>query len=1334
MANLFDNVVAGDFQVDDDRGFFTEAYMPKDIPYMKTMRRIVYFPKGNPNGRGELCFLYSNSIDKTIRLITDTDNFLHCESYYYYYNLHYKGMLYNKRYNERRYDEREEIYDLIRKETNRRIYNQVTISPSENRNLLFDLSYYLELFEAYCKKLQLTKKISVFWEYLKSIIINSNYNGYKHRFVLIDAEQWQLTSSLKENIKNPVYLMYYTLLRYPQYLEDFDIDFIFYYGNRILKVHPSDLTDRGKKHHIVFRNEMKKLYAGTSHLVDEISDEGKLSSAEAELVANESIEKSLKSENSYVDSISSTIEAELDSTDQVSRKISAHVANATKKVMEESTIKNPAEMEKEIEKEAESEIDNDKALLEEIYKTNQRKRVPTSPKSSARDAELKKKQQDIVIKGLTVKELQKKNAKNIEIPVKDVRSSLSTTNPNMGQLKFNNFDETYTKELMPTDITNVILSLNDKSIPMYVRDIKVEDTSDELNYKETYTIYLEDANRQRHTVKVDIPKFIDNRFMYIGGNKKIIKKQNFMYPVVKTGPDTVQIVTNYNKMFIRRTDTKSLGSLTRLEKLVRSNDDFRKLFINGNASYTNSQYVTTLEYDEISKSFVQFKSGKCHFFFSQDEAEQDREKRNIPEKKGFMYIGVDKNGKPVFINTETQKTSDGSFIIEKILENTNESIQTEYRKIKLPKRLMYAHVKVMEQFISVMMLLCFWEGMTKVLKKLNVSYTLVDKLPSELPASKSYIKFADCYMVYDETIPISLLMNGLNVIDTSAYQITDMDQEIPYANYFKSVYGKFAIMNALMNFYEFTIDPITKEVLEDINLPTDLVELMIYAVSLLADSQFIPEIDQSLSRIRSNEIIPAILYEALAKNYINYRNSNGRKKFAIPQDIVIKNILALKTVEDYSTLNPTLEVEASHAVSVKGFRGTNLERAFTVPKRSYHPSMTGIIAPGTSPDGSTGISKTLTLEPSITSLRGYVEIKNDKLGELKDVNLFSPGEMTIPLGAYLDDPTRLGHAIKQSKHVIPVKKSSPVLISNGMEEEIRFKLSSDFCVNAAESGEVIKIDEENKIMIVRYKSGKHQAVKLSGTIVKNAGGGFFLSNILKTDLKEGDKFKNNDVLAYHKDFFTNSRYNNCRMNMGTLTKVAIMSTYNTYQDATMITHKLSEDAATEMCFEKKVVVGKNANVEYMVKVGDTISVGESLITFDTSYEDTDLNALLANLGEEDKESVKANSRNDVPSKYSGVIEEIRLYSTVDLDELSPSLKKIVGDYYKKIKKRNALLTQYDPESANSIMKCGMLCTETTKKVSPNKFGTIKGEKAEDSVVIEFYIKHSEPLEIGSKLA
>ena len=75
-----------------------------------------------------------------------------------------------------------------------------------------------------------------------------------------------------------------------------------------------------------------------------------------------------------------------------------------------------------------------------------------------------------------------------------------------------------------TTIVGIFENLNQtSSIKMHILDIKVEDTSDVLNYKETWTVHLEDENGLRHTIKVDIPKFYDKNFLWLSGNKKVIR-------------------------------------------------------------------------------------------------------------------------------------------------------------------------------------------------------------------------------------------------------------------------------------------------------------------------------------------------------------------------------------------------------------------------------------------------------------------------------------------------------------------------------------------------------------------------------------------------------------------------------------------------------------------------------------------------------------------------------------------------------------------------------------------------------------------------------------------
>ena len=1149
--------------------------------------------------------------------------------------------------------------------------------------------------------------------------------------------------NVKENLANPLYMIFYTMYRNVTLLKDIDIDFFFYVGKKVLKVNPSQADKTTYKQ---LRVEMYKIMAGivpnetinTITKEEEMETENKVSTTTSEIIRPvETSDVGVITTNEELSRAKVRTPIEKEVEDKIKTKVKEVIKKDTiakdKIVIDDDGDEVPEELSTNVDADIRKEIEEDQELIEKIYYQNKNTTKTKSSASTARDNLLREEQEKIRIGELTIEQIKKVNSKKVTVPVDDISNVVKTTNDNMKQVRFNNFDKSYNEKLMKKDIVDAILSLNNKSIPMFVRDIQIKDSSNELNYKDTYTILLEDGNRKRHTVKVDIPKFIDDKFLFLGENRKVIKNQNFFLPVVKISPNLVQIVTNYSKMTVERVDNKSVSSVERLKKLIYGEEALLKYFTIGNAFSNNKDFITTLDYDDLSKIYTSFECNGTLVMFDQAMVSEYMRKNNIKPKDKKIFIGKFK-GKNCFIDINSQVDENNNSLVDIIVQSLPQEYIDKFGSIKAPKRLMYTKVRVMKQFLSVAMLLGLWEGLTSLTKKLKLEYRLEDSVPRNLGSDEDFIKFNDTVMVYKQDVPTALIMNGFRVFDTSKFNIADFDTKEPYIVYIKKVYGRAIIENALMNFYEFVIDPITAEVLEELSMPTDIVSLYIYAVKLLSDSQFSNAINQNFYRIRRNEIIPAILYEKLAKNYVTYRNHNGRKKFTIPQDCVIKELLGLKTVEDYSTINPIQEMQMLHNLSTKGFRGINLDEYYTMEKRGYDPSMTGIVSPSSPPDANVGLLKTLTLEPNIKNLRGFIEDKHDDLDSLKDVNLFSPSELTIPLAATIDDPNRLGHATKQSSHMIPVKESSPVLISNGMEEVSRFHLTSNFVINAEEDGEIIDYDDETKIMIAKYKSGKCRAIDLSPNIVKNGGGGFFLSNILQTDLKVGDKFKKNAILAYHKDFFKNDKFNNCRMTIGTLTKVAIMSTYNTYEDSTFITHSLSERCATEMCFCKSVVVGKNSNIFYMVNKGDEISVGDSLIQFDTSYEDESINKLLANLAKEEKENILEGARNDIKSKYSGIIEDIKIYPTVDLGEMSPSLKKLVSGHYRKINKKKDFLDKYDPENSNSIVKCGMLMNEVSHKVEPNKFGVIKGEQVEDSVLIEFYIKHGEPLEVGSKIA
>lgn len=1342
----------------------------QELPYLLTKNGSYIMPKGDPSGSGVVLIPWSNDFTQLGDILSNQT--AKTGTYYkrYYYPIFYRGYVYTKRFNIRDGVTRKENVEKIKNSDRVSLTSVTKVSMASGKNLVYDISGFLKIFNKLSSSMKAFRYIESFWNYMDYVqnCIKADTESYPQKYIVLNAADsiFSTRGSIDSLIRNPLYLIYYTAYRYQEKLSNFNTDLIILGNHKVLKIKLSELNRENAKQ---FKRELVKLNSNLSHIanvddtiVDKEAAKDKIASSlqkkynligdeeDDEVTDLEDLEDSKDNESDELVRRKTTAKEALKKSIESSTEAKAE--SIVSKLEQETDI-SPAEIASNdpdtsdisalSEIETENEVEEDSTLIDRIYQYNMQRAVPKTPASSARDAELKKKQEQLKVGGMTLKQLSELKTDNVPIPKKNISQALHTTNENMKEVKFANFEKAYNENALQKDIMGAFESLNHMPVPMHIVDVKVEDTSDELNYKDTYHVTLEDENRQRHTLTVDIPKFLDDKFLLIGGNKKIIIKQNFMYPCVKTSSDTVQIVTNYNKLFIRRIGTKSISSVERLKKIIKTVPEFRNRIKFGNNSAANSKYISTVEYDECAKFMSQYKTRDMIIFFNRDAAEEYRNAGNYPLPEGYeenqvAFIGSYKgqgvwidNSTQMVVGTESYQTKNvGYGVIDFIFDQCSEDIRREYALIKAGKRLLYNTATIMAQTVPLASLLCYWEGITKVLQKMKTVYRFQKTLPRKGLIGENYLKFQDCYLVWRDTLESSLILNGLNIMDTTKWNYEDFDKIDPYAAYFKKVYGKVSILNALSNAYDWMIDNITLEILQYLNLPTDIVGLCIHGSNLLADNGFAPENRQFNYRVRSNEIVPAILYSQLATQYTHFRAGGPKKKLSLRRDCVIKEILGLKTVDDYSVLNPIVELERFRTLTCKGFRGANLDNSYTIDKRQYDPTMLGVVAMSTSPDAGVGVMRTLALEPNVKTIRGYCDITKNP-NELHDTQLFCPAELTTSLGVARDDSIRTAMATKQTKHVIPTRVSQPALISHGMDDVARFNLSSDFAVNADEDGEVIERNDEAGVMVVRYKSGKTRGIDLSNKIVKDGAGGFYLSNELVSTLKVGDKFKEGSALALHKNFFTNSKINGPRMNVGPLVKVALVSTYNNYEDGNFITKKLSEKGATEFVFQKSAVIGKHANITQICHIGDSVEVGDPIISFDTSYEEQELNSFLNGLDNEKFASVAEQSSHVLHSKYSGKIIDIKIYASVELDEMSESLRALCKKYYNKVERKKKILTKYDKDG--TIVKCGVLLNEPTGKVSPNQYGIIKGANVEDGVLIEFYISHVDELGVGDKI-
>lgn len=314
--------------------------------------------------------------------------------------------------------------------------------------------------------------------------------------------------------------------------------------------------------------------------------------------------------------------------------------------------------------------------------------------------------------------------------------------------------------------------------------------------------------------------------------------------------------------------------------------------------------------------------------------------------------------------------------------------------------------------------------------------------------------------------------------------------------------------------------------------------------------------------------------------------------------------------------------------------------------------------------------------------------------------------------------------------MIPVEDSSPVLIGNKVESIIPYHMSDEFVVNAKDSGTVVERTDD--YVVIKYKNGKNYAIDIENRVRHNASGGFYIENDLTCNLQVGDKFKKGDILAYNAQQFSPNRDGRgVSMNLGVLTKIAVVSNWDEYEDSTPITTSLANRLATTMIGEKTIILQPQTQVDYIVKVGDKVNTGDPLMRF-SKADDEETNKFLRTMRDELAESIIEETQNTPLSKYTGEIADIRIFSTVALEEMDPSLQKVVKAYQRRIKRKTDVLDKYQNEGDCNFYKAGQIISETAD-IMEGATTKIKGEYLENAVVIQIFTKYRDIASKGDKL-
>ena len=1227
-------------------------------------------------------------------------------------------------------------------------YTYPTIDKYKNKNIYVDNHIYNKIFtmsETYNRD----KAIDLLYALFDRFINNPNYKGYTKKTVLIPVNEWAgdiPTTSLFEFSKsiNP-FSMIVRLFKKPK--ENLDklsgMDFIFIGNNSWFKMKMEDLDMKNLN---LFKTNILKIR--NNDIVEDNIPEDK-EDIKTRLISKIEDLTGIEVNNvSRVQDVDPTVPYKAEIKDQPKLIVAKGITGADQ-VIDPTKIEKPTEdkINQSVEnivdytknaEEAEKKMDNSVDLKELILqaKNDQDDTFKISATRKARMDDLNDKFLKEKIANSTIAELVA--TEDTPLQSTDLSKNVETIDDEWANLKKPNFEADYN---IDADIMKCLHSLSqNKDVPMSVIDVSMEDRSTSEDSIITYTVHLEDSLGKRHTLRFDMPKIINKRFLRLRGNDKIIPGQLINLPIIKTDEDTVQVVSNYNKIFITRygqvgkinqSTNALIRALTKLKennyKLeIKDDNDIpipSKIDLGNNAKIS-AKYELPAEYVELSKIFnkITTSDGRV-YYFNRDELihKLEEKKVKVESDQGFMVVGITKDNQSITVPEEG---------VSSALINHLGIHKYAYTFMKPGARMTYSQASILNSKIPLIVVMAYTAGLTGALNAAGIEYNLSEKRPTN---TKNYFRFNDGFLSFNDSYApdAALLVNGLAVINTQEYSLTDIDTKAMWLDVLDDFGGRNRA-DGLDSFANLMMDPITVEVCKTYKLPTDYIEVLAYASSLLTTNKFNRHTDITGNRFRTNERLVHFLYKALATSYGMYlreiKNNRKDAKMNMKQSAVIDMALSDVTTSDLSKLSPLLELESANTVTFKGLSGMNSDRSYSLDKRTYDNTMINKLSMSTGFSATVGINRQATINMGIESTKGYIK-SGGELDRMSDANTLSITEALTPFGTTRDDPFRTAMTfIQTSKHGMRTNSQDPLLVTNGADQALPYLTSDTFAHKTKWDAIVEEVNDDYMIIANKSNRSEKEFIDLREKVEKNSDGGFFIT--IKLDLaknyKKGQTIKPGEIIAYDKDSYSDKvGVGNLAYNIGTLTKVAIMHTDKGFEDSAIISQDLSEKMASEIVLQVDVLMdAKDIDIQ-CVEIGKPLHEGEVIMSYRAALEDQDatdiINKMVSkNAGNESKELMDEIGKIKVKSKVTGKLQDIKIYSTIPTSEMSKSLAAFVNKYNAPIDKMKSKLSKLGIDASQY----------GTSGVLP-AVGKLK--HAEGKVLVEFYIKYYDKMSVGDKL-
>lgn len=567
----------------------------------------------------------------------------------------------------------------------------------------------------------------------------------------------------------------------------------------------------------------------------------------------------------------------------------------------------------------------------------------------------------------------------------------------MNKSTLKTMDQKYVNDVLPKHMVQSVMAINKMGITVQKYDVdRVTTHTDDF---EVHTVQVETVAGKQSTIRFRVPVVDKEGYIKINGTKYMMRKQWNDLPIRKVGPTEVALTSYYSKMFINRTERAAynferwlLNELT--AKSVES-DDFKDVKFND--VFYNKADLPRL-YTMLSRKFSAFTYRNYKFSFDYKKIESIFGEK---PKDGLIPVAI--KGESIIVYMD----KDGA--IHEKGKVTDLLTFLDVDTSKAPDD--YAEINLYGKNIPLVCILGYHLGLGNLLKTLGVDYLRVRKSKASEIVEDIYltVRFKDEVLAFNRKDEMAcLIVNGLNRYknDVRKRDVYDYDKPEAWSSLFDNNGLDQRYLKEVQTMFPLWVDPITEGVLKQMGEPTDLVLLMLRAVTMLLSDEHPDVMDTDFMRIRGYERLSGFVYAEVVKALrdYNYRPTRKDKALTMHPDTVWYSIIRDESMDVKTGSNPIHNLKEQEIVVYRG-SGGRCSRSMVAENRKYHRHAMGVISEATVDSGDAGTVTYLSSNPNVVNLYGMVskDKPNVNSKDAMETSSMVSTSFLLAVGADIDD-------------------------------------------------------------------------------------------------------------------------------------------------------------------------------------------------------------------------------------------------------------------------------------------------------------------------------------------